>query len=93
MTAGGGSPARNAIARHLHHAAYNAGCPKDVKLVYVCICNALTDRKLQEAIADGSRRPAEVYAACGCRAQCGNCVRAILTLLRDNAAIVEAASA
>jgi bacterioferritin-associated ferredoxin len=51
--------------------------------VYICICNALTDRKLHEAIAQtDSSRPADVYAACGCRAKCGKCVSAIGELLR-----------
>ena len=58
--------------------------------MYVCLCNALTDRKLkQAAAATDSRRPGEVYAACGCRAQCGQCVRAVLQLLRDQAPQVE----
>lgn len=61
--------------------------------MYVCICNALTDRRLKEAVESGSRRPAEVYAACGCLAQCGNCVRAVLSLLRDGAAVAEPRSA
>jgi bacterioferritin-associated ferredoxin len=54
--------------------------------LYICLCNALTDRKLkQAATAIGSTRPGEVYAACGCRAQCGQCVRAVVDLLRDHA--------
>lgn len=54
--------------------------------LYICLCNALTDRKLrQAATATGSIRPAEIYAACGCRAQCGQCVQTVLQLLRDHA--------
>jgi bacterioferritin-associated ferredoxin len=54
--------------------------------MYVCLCNALTDRKLKQAAAAiGSQRPGEIYAACGCRAQCGQCVQAVLRLLRDHA--------
>jgi bacterioferritin-associated ferredoxin len=54
--------------------------------VYICLCNALTDRRLkQAAAATGSQRPGDVYAACGCRAQCGQCVHAVLDLLRDHA--------
>jgi bacterioferritin-associated ferredoxin len=52
--------------------------------VYICLCNALTDRRLKQVMADGaSATPAEVYAACGCRAQCGRCVRAVIDMLRD----------
>ena len=53
--------------------------------VYICICNALTDRRLKEAIAHGSNgSPNEVYAACGCRAKCGNCVRIVKEYLREH---------
>jgi bacterioferritin-associated ferredoxin len=51
--------------------------------VYVCLCNALTDRQVRQAAADaGTTKPSSVYAACGCRAQCGQCVRALVALLR-----------
>jgi bacterioferritin-associated ferredoxin len=51
--------------------------------VYVCLCNALTDRQVKQAAADaGTTKASSVYAACGCRAQCGQCVRALVALLR-----------
>ncbi len=51
--------------------------------MYVCLCNALTDRQVKQAAeAAGATRPSDVYAACGCRAQCGQCVKALLHLLR-----------
>ncbi len=53
--------------------------------MYICICNALTDRKLKEAIAmSDSQSPGQVYAACGCRAKCGKCVELVKDLLRDH---------
>jgi bacterioferritin-associated ferredoxin len=55
--------------------------------VYICLCNALTDRRLKQAAAEtDSNRTADIYAACGCRAQCGQCVKAILELLRNRPA-------
>jgi bacterioferritin-associated ferredoxin len=58
--------------------------------VYICICNALSDRRLKQVAAEtGSARPGDLYAACGCRAQCGQCVKAILALLREQAEGVE----
>ena len=52
--------------------------------MYICICNALTDRRLRQAAEEtGSERPGEIYAACGCRAQCGSCVKSVLALIRD----------
>jgi len=54
--------------------------------VYVCLCNALTDRQVkQAAAAAGTTKPSNVYAACGCRAQCGQCVKALVDLLRGEA--------
>ena len=51
--------------------------------MYVCLCNALTDRQVkQAAAAAGTSKPSTVYAACGCRAQCGQCVKALVDLLR-----------
>lgn len=54
--------------------------------MYVCLCNALTDGQVQQAVADGAARPRDVYGACGCRAQCSSCARAILAAIRDTAA-------
>jgi bacterioferritin-associated ferredoxin len=51
--------------------------------MYVCLCNALTDRQVKQAAASaGTTKPSSVYAACGCRAQCGQCVKAPVTPLR-----------
>ncbi len=51
--------------------------------VYICLCNGLTDGRIQQAVAAGAGRPKEVYAACGCKAQCGGCTRSILALIRE----------
>jgi bacterioferritin-associated ferredoxin len=58
--------------------------------VYICLCNALTDRRLKQAVADANgTRPGDVYAACGCRAQCGQCVKAVIQMLREHAPVTE----
>lgn len=49
----------------------------------VCLCNALTDAQLADAVAQGARRPRDVYAACDCKAQCGTCTRMILSMIRE----------
>lgn len=41
--------------------------------MYVCHCNALTDRDVKEAVEDGAKTAAEVYETCGCCVRCGNC--------------------
>ena len=53
--------------------------------MYICLCNALTERQVRQAVEDGAGRPREVYGACGCRAQCGTCARAIAAAIRDAA--------
>lgn len=52
--------------------------------MYICICNALSDRQLSAA-ATGARSVAEVFRCCGSRPQCGKC-------LPDVARLIEAQS-
>jgi bacterioferritin-associated ferredoxin len=51
-------------------------------VTYICLCNAITDEEARRAICCGARRPKDVYAATGHRAQCGKCTRDILAILR-----------
>jgi bacterioferritin-associated ferredoxin len=53
--------------------------------MYVCLCNALTDRQVREAITAGATRIRDIYAGCGCKAQCGTCARTMLGMLRQPA--------
>jgi bacterioferritin-associated ferredoxin len=43
--------------------------------VYVCICNALTERQVDGALAQGAKKVGDVYAQLACSPQCGKCVR------------------
>lgn len=40
----------------------------------VCICNAIREKDLREALRDGTGRPAEIYARLGRRPKCGQCL-------------------
>ncbi len=53
--------------------------------MYLCLCNGLSDTRVAAAIRQGARRPHDVYAGCGCRAQCGACTASILGALRGAA--------
>jgi bacterioferritin-associated ferredoxin len=53
--------------------------------VYICLCNALTDHHVREAVQAGASRPSEVYDACGCVVQCGTCARAVRRIVDDAA--------
>ncbi|MDP2700084.1 bacterioferritin-associated ferredoxin [Thalassospira sp.] len=42
--------------------------------MYICVCNALNDRDVKRAAADGgAARPADVFRFHGCAPQCGKC--------------------
>ena len=51
--------------------------------MYVCICNALTDRKLAEAAGDDGCNVAEVFQRCGTRPQCGKCLQNVAQIIDD----------
>lgn len=41
--------------------------------MYVCICNAITDGEIDQAIASGHSSVEQIYQACGVTPQCGTC--------------------
>jgi len=50
----------------------------------VCSCNILSDTAIRGAAAEhASRRVSQVYACLGCRAECGRCAAAIVSILRE----------
>jgi bacterioferritin-associated ferredoxin len=64
--------------------------------MYVCLCNALTDRDLRPHTASGTGSVSMVYQACGCQPQCGKCVPFVRQMLRertDGATLGQAAGA
>lgn len=52
--------------------------------MYVCICNALTDRQIIGAIRKGIEDPAEIYASLGALPQCGKCMPTVHDLVRQH---------
>jgi bacterioferritin-associated ferredoxin len=54
--------------------------------MYVCLCNALTDAQLRAAASAGAARVRDLYAGCGCEAQCGGCAASVLAILREQRA-------
>jgi bacterioferritin-associated ferredoxin len=51
--------------------------------MYVCICNALTERHVSALLDQDVRTPSAVYRRLGCVPQCGKCVSEILSMLRS----------
>lgn len=52
--------------------------------MYVCLCNALTDRDVRQHIGGAACSVSMVYRACGCAPQCGKCVPFVLQMLREH---------
>ncbi|MGE4322786.1 MAG: bacterioferritin-associated ferredoxin [Sphingobium sp.] len=40
----------------------------------VCVCNAIREKDLKEAVRDGADTPCSAYARFGRRPKCGQCV-------------------
>jgi len=51
--------------------------------MYVCICNAITERTIREAAASGVRTLAELSTRTGCSASCGTCADLAQQILED----------
>lgn len=49
----------------------------------ICSCNVLTDYDVAEAAREGATRARDVYAARGCKAQCGACIPVMQDVLRE----------
>lgn len=59
--------------------------------MYVCICNALTDRDFREAAARGAAKPAQAFRALGETPQCGRCLTCVREVLDETRALEMAA--
>lgn len=58
--------------------------------MFVCICNALTDREVRAAIASGTVRTAQdIYLHFKTEPQCGQCMEEMLAMLQDAGVVVE----
>ncbi|EJW21114.1 hypothetical protein IMCC14465_09100 [alpha proteobacterium IMCC14465] len=49
--------------------------------MYICVCNALTDKQVDAAITSGCRRPDDIYSQCGTKPQCGRCAERMKEML------------
>lgn len=50
--------------------------------MYVCICNALTERLIAQAVEDGAASVAQVYAALDSAPLCGKCLPMVRGMVR-----------
>lgn len=54
--------------------------------MYVCLCKAVTDNDIREAVREGAGRLRELRRRLGVASDCGCCAREALQLLRDGEA-------
>ena len=43
----------------------------------ICVCNSISDRKINNAVTNGANTPSLVYKSCGAKPQCGSCTEYI----------------
>ena len=53
--------------------------------VYVCLCNAISDKHVRACAGQGRCSVSDVYRARGCQAQCGKCAGSIRAILNEMA--------
>lgn len=51
--------------------------------MYVCLCRAVTDSRIREAIDTGATDPVQIAAATGAGTGCGSCVFRTCALLKN----------
>ncbi|KAB7623037.1 bacterioferritin-associated ferredoxin [Alkalilimnicola sp. S0819] len=51
--------------------------------MYVCICNAVTDKQIRRAVADGAQSMRELRKQLGVCSDCGKCGPCAREILRD----------
>lgn len=56
--------------------------------MYVCICNAVTDRNIREAVENGASNMRALKQCTGAASQCGKCLPQAKAILKE--AIAEA---
>jgi bacterioferritin-associated ferredoxin len=52
--------------------------------MYVCICNAFTDKQVKRSLDQGACSAAGIFKAMGCAPQCGTCVPYVREMVRTH---------
>jgi len=59
--------------------------------MYICICNAVTESAIQQAVRDGARSLRDLSFRTGCSTQCGRCVGSARAVMDETLAELGAA--
>ena len=60
--------------------------------MYICICNAITDRQIVAAAEQGARSPEDLAHGLGVGLGCGRCTSCAVSLLQETVALLTGAS-
>ncbi|MGK2924993.1 MAG: (2Fe-2S)-binding protein [Lysobacterales bacterium] len=60
--------------------------------MYICICNAVTESSIRQAVRDGARNIFDLIGRTGCSTQCGCCSDLAAEVLQDELAAIDAAA-
>ena len=52
--------------------------------MYVCVCNAITDRQIRKAVESGARNVLDLQLQLGVATGCGSCFEAASDILRES---------
>jgi len=66
----------------------SSGAAKTVyaRIMYICICNAVTESAIRQAVRDGARSVFDLTMRTGCSTQCGSCADVVWDILEDTLA-------
>ena len=51
--------------------------------MYICICNAVSDSTIREAVSNGAGSLRELSFQTGCSTQCGSCVPQVRAIMDE----------
>lgn len=63
-----------------------------VSHMYICICNAVTESSIRQAVRDGARNIFDLIGRTGCSTQCGRCSDLATEILEDELAAISASA-
>ena len=60
--------------------------------MYVCICNAFTEKQVVRVLSGEALSPAGVYRHLGCTPQCGKCIPSVRSMVKQYTAFQTSAA-
>ena len=76
---------RNGIDNHSHLRLNHSHAHKALNRMYVCICNAITDKQIRKAADAGARDLWDLQRELGVAVGCGSCKEMASDILRETA--------